>query len=143
MKLLLDTCIITELRHPKCDFSIKTTLTPFDDEDLFISVLTIGEIAKGIFLLPESRKKYELTTWLNGLEQKFADRILQIDRDVAFLWGELTARAKTDGITVPPSDGLIAATALHYGLHVMTKNVKHFNGTGAFMMTFESAPLPH
>jgi len=134
MKLLLDTCILAALRQPKGDVSLREALEPFDDEDLFISVLTIGEIAKGIFLLPESRKKHDLTNWLNGLEQQFADRILPVDREVAFMWGELTARAKEKGITVPACDGLIAATALCYGLHVMTRNVKHFNATGAFLM---------
>src|SRR3990167_5184960 len=118
MKILLDTCILAELRSPKGEL-LRETLAPFDDDDLFISTLTIGEIAKGIFLLPESKKKHELANWLNGLEQKFVERILPIDRDVAFMWGELTARARVKGITVPASDGLIAATALCYGLHIM------------------------
>lgn len=133
MKILLDTCILAELRHPKGNPSIKQALVPFDDEDLFISVITIGEISKGISLLPESRKKQELSNWLNGLEQQFSDRILPIDREVAFMWGELTARTKTNGSILPACDGLIAATALCYGLHVMTQNKKHFNATGVFM----------
>lgn len=133
MKLLLDTCILAELRHPKGNPTIKEALASFDDEDLFISVITIGEISKGISLLPESRQKQELAKWLNGLERQFSDRILPIDREVAFMWGELTARTKKNGLTLPACDGLIAATALHYGLHLMTQNVKHFKETGVFI----------
>lgn len=133
MKLLLDTCILAELRHPKGNPAIKETLSSFDDKDIFISVITIGEISKGISLLPESRKKQELAHWLNGLEQQFSDRILPIDREVAFMWGELTARTKTNGFILPVSDGLIAATALCHGLHVMTQNMKHFKETGVFI----------
>lgn len=134
MKVLLDTCILAELRHPHKSDSIKVTLAPFTDEDLFLSVLTIGEIAKGIAYLPESRKKHNLTYWLNELEHQFSDRILPIDRDIAHMWGELTARAQSDGITVPSSDGLIAATALYHGLHIMTRNVRHFKATGVFII---------
>lgn len=133
MKILLDTCILAELRQSKGE-SLREILSSFDDNDLYISALTVGEIAKGVFLLPESKKKRDIANWLNGLEQKFIERILPIDRDVAFMWGELTARARIKGITIPGSDGLIAATALCYGLHIMTRNVKHFKETGAFIM---------
>ena len=132
MKLLLDTCILAELRRSKESHSIREALAPFDDDDLFLSVLTIGEIAKGIALLPDSRKKHELTNWLNGLEHQFSDRILPITRDISLMWGELTARAQIEGIIIPACDGLIAATALYHGLHVMTRNIRHFKQTGAF-----------
>ncbi len=135
MKILLDTCIVAELCQPQGSESIRATLNPLSAEDLFLSALTIGEIAKGIFRLSESRKKHELTNWLNGLEHQFADRILPIDREITALWGELTARAQSEGITVPASDGLIAATALYHGLHIMTRNVRHFKDTRAFLIS--------
>lgn len=134
MRLLLDTCILAELRHPQGSDAIKSTVSYYDDDALFLSVLTVGEIAKGINLLPESKKKLELANWLRSLEQQFYDRILPIDRETAIMWGELTARAQNDGITIPACDGLIAATALRYGLHVVTKNIKHFKGTGALIL---------
>lgn len=134
MKILIDTCILAELRKPKGSHSIRIALAPFDDEDLFLSVLTIGEIAKGIALLPESRKKHELITWITGLEQQFSERILPINRNISLMWGELTARAKTEGIIIPACDGLIAATALYHGLHIMTRNIRHFKPTGAFII---------
>ncbi len=134
MKILLDTCILGELRRPQTSDSIQAALAPFDDEDLFLSVLTIGEITKGIVLLSESRKKHELTKWLNGLEHQFSDRILSLNHEIALMWGELTGRAEADGIIIPVSDGLIAATALYHGLHIMTRNLRHFKATGAFLI---------
>lgn len=133
MKILLDTCILSELRHPKSNHSLRATIDSFQDEELFLSVLTIGEIAKGITLLPESRKKHELTRWLNELEHQFSDRILPIDRGVALMWGELVARAAIKSNTIPACDGLIAATAMSHGLHIMTRNIKHFKETEAFI----------
>jgi predicted nucleic acid-binding protein len=100
-------------------------MTPF-----FLSVFTSGEIAKEITLLSDGRKRQELTTWLIGLEQQFADHIMTIDRDTAILWGELTARGQAGGVAIPTSDGLIAATALRHGLHVMTRDTRHFEATG-------------
>jgi predicted nucleic acid-binding protein len=134
MKILIDTCILSEVRHPSGNPIVKKALSSHDEENLFLSVLTLGEIAKGIFLLSSSSKKTNLIDWLNGLETQFSDRILPIDRETALMWGEMTARAKTEGRIIPVSDGLIAATALRYGLHVMTCNARHFDGTGAFII---------
>ncbi len=133
MRILLDTCILAELRHPQGNKIIKNIVNSLDDKSLFLSVLTIGEIAKGIELLEDGPRKVGLNAWLTGLEQQFADRILLIDKDTARIWGEITARGKKEGIIIPLSDGLIAATALRYGLHVMTRNVRHFIGTGALL----------
>jgi predicted nucleic acid-binding protein len=134
MKLLLDTCILAELRDPQRNHLIKQALTPFRDEDLYLSVITIGEIAKGIALLPTSRKKNELLEWLTGLEQHYSERILPIGRDVAFMWGELTVRSKHEGTNISTCDGLLAATALFHGLHFMTRNIRHFQSTGALII---------
>jgi hypothetical protein len=133
MKLLIDTCIVSELRKPHIDHHLKDALTPFQDSDLFLSVITIGEIAKGITLLNESQKKKDLTNWLNALEHQYSDRILPINREITFLWGEMTARAQRNGYTIPASDGLIAATALSNGLHLLTRNTKDFKETGVFL----------
>ena len=134
MKVLLDTCILAEMRLGNCCPILREFLNSIEDKDLFISVITIGEITKGIVRLIESRKKSDLINWVNELELLYSDRILPIDREVALLWGEITARAEKEGITVPGIDGLIAATALYHGLHVTTRNSKHFKGTGAFII---------
>ena len=134
MKVLLDTCVLAEIRHPQGLKAVRDAVAAIPDDDLFLSVITIGEIATGIALLAEGRKKKELATWLDGLERQFGSQIFSIDRDIAQIWGELTARAQTQGIQIPAMDGLIAATAWRHGLHVMTRNTKHFAATGVLVI---------
>ena len=134
MKTLLDTCVLTELRKPEGHPAVKSAVAEIPDAFLYLSVLTVGEIAKGIGLLAAGRKKKVLTSWLTGLETKFGDRILAIDIETAWCWGELTARAQKSGIIIPGVDGLLAATALRHGLHVMTRNTRHFEASGALII---------
>ncbi|MGO8897135.1 MAG: type II toxin-antitoxin system VapC family toxin [Isosphaeraceae bacterium] len=134
MKTLLDTCVLTELRQPGGHPAVKSAVAEIPDADLYLSVLTVGEIAKGIGLLAAGRKKKALTSWLTGLETKFGDRILAIDIETARLWGELTARAQKSGIIIPGVDGLMAATALRHGLRVMTRNTRQFEASGALII---------
>jgi toxin FitB len=134
VKSLLDTCVLTELRQPEGHPGVKAAVAEIADADLYLSVLTVGEIAKGIALLAAGRKKKALTSWLTGLETKFGDRILGIDVATVRLWGEITARAQKSGIIIPAVDGLLAATALRHGLHVMTRNTRHFEASGALVI---------
>jgi predicted nucleic acid-binding protein len=134
VKTLLDTCVLTELRQPWGHPAVKSAVAEIPDADLYLSVLTVGEIAKGIGLLAAGRKKKALTSWLTGLETKFGDRILAIDIETAWLWGELTARAQKSGIIIPGVAGLLAATALRHGLRVMTRNTGHFEASGALII---------
>ena len=134
MNSLLDTCVLSELRRPDGIPAVKAAVAEIPDEGLYLSVLTVGEIAKGIGLLGVGRKKKALTSWLSGLETQFGDRILPIDTETARLWGELTARAHKSGIIIPGIDGLIAATALRHGLHVMTRNTRHFEASGVLII---------
>jgi predicted nucleic acid-binding protein len=134
VKVLLDTCVLAELRHPKGNPAVKAAVDAIANEDLFLSVLTVGEIAKGVSLLPSGRKKKSLGSWLQGLETQFGDRILSIDTDTARLWGEITARAQKTGAVVRAVDGLLAATALCHGLHVMTRNSRHFEAAGVLLI---------
>src|SRR3954452_11828269 len=134
MSALLDTCVLTELRKTDGHAGVKAAVAEIPDEDLYLSVLTLGEIAKGIGLLAAGRKKKALASWLTALETKFADRILSVDAETARLWGELTARAQKSGIIIPGVDGLLAATALRNGLHVMTRNTKHFEASGVHIL---------
>ena len=101
---------------------------------MFVSVLSVGEIAKGIALLKESKNKRNLQAWLQALERHYADRVLPVDLETSHIWGELTAAAQKTGKTVPASDGLIAATARRHGLHVMTRNSEHFGPTGVLLL---------
>ena len=134
MKTLLDTCILAVIRRPQGHAGVKEAVKQTPDEDLYLSVLTIGEVAKGLALLPAGPKKRQLTAWLRGLEVNFADRILLIDRETSTIWGEITARAERRGITIPAIDGLLAATALRHGLRLMTSNVRHFEATGVIIL---------
>jgi toxin FitB len=128
---LLDTCVLTELRRADGHPGVKSAVAEIPDADLYLSVLTLGEIAKGIDLLDSGRQKRSLASWLTGLETKFGDRILAIDAETARLWGELTARARKAGEIIPAVDGLLAATALRHGLRIMTRNTRHFEASGA------------
>jgi toxin FitB len=134
VKVLLDTCVLSELRSPQGHPGVKAAVSELADGDLFLSVLTLGEIAKGVTLLAAGRKKKALTSWLNGLATQFGDRVLTIDTETARLWGEITARAKKAGEIIPAVDGLLAATALRHGLHVMTRNTRHFVASGALVL---------
>jgi toxin FitB len=131
MRLLLDTCVLSELRKPSREESVVKVISSLPDQSLYISVLTVGEIVKGIALLDESKKKRDLKAWLLGLETQFEERILGIDAETTEIWGQSTAAASLKGIIIPAVDGLIAATAVRHGLTVATRNIRHFQECGA------------
>lgn len=134
MRVLLDTCVLSELRRPRGDLGVRQAVAALESDDLFISVLSVGEIAKGIALLDESKTKRNLQAWLQALERDYADRILPIDLETSHIWGELTAAVQKTGRIVPACDGLIAATARRHGLHVMTRNTEDFQPTGVLLL---------
>jgi len=126
--------VLSELRRPKGHPGVRRAVEALESDNLFVSVVSIGEMAKGIALLKESKIKRDLQAWLQALEQHYADRILLIDLETSHTWGELTASAQKAGKIVPASDGLIAATARRHGLHVMTRNTEHFAPTGVLLI---------
>lgn len=134
MKALLDTCVISEIQRPKGNPRVRDRVDQLADDDLFLSVITIGEITKGIALLKAGKKKRDLKQWLLDLEQHYSSRILPIDAETAQIWGTITATAQKEGHIIPISDGLIAATAIQHGISVMTRNVDHFATAGALLI---------
>jgi toxin FitB len=134
MRVLLDTCVLSEIRRPKGHPRVRGAVEALDSEDMFLSVVSIGEIAKGIALLKDTKKKDALRGWMQALEADYADRVLVVDLETSHIWGELTAEAQKGGKTVPASDGLIAATARRHGLHVMTRNTEHFKAAGVLLL---------
>lgn len=134
MRVLLDTCVVSEIARAGGDPRVKGRVAALRSRDLFLSVITIGEIAKGIALLESGRKKARFEEFLLGLEQDYGNRILGIDTEVAHIWGEVTAAARRRGRTLAVSDGLIGATALRHGLRVMTRNVSDFDESGALLL---------
>jgi len=134
VRVLLDTCVVSELRRPKANPRVRRAVESLNSEDLFLSVISVGEIAKGIALLREAKKKEELDGWMHSLERDYTDRILGVDLETSHIWGELSAEAQKSGKILPATDGLIAATARRHGLHVMTRNTEHFKVTGALLV---------
>ncbi len=134
MRILLDTCVLSELRKTRGERSVHAAVTAVASEDLFLSVICMGEIVKGITLLNESKKKRELRSWTQALERYYSDRILDIDIETTRICGEITAAAQKAGKTIHVSDGLIAATALRHGMHLMTRKFRDFEPSGALLI---------
>jgi toxin FitB len=128
--ILLDTCVLSEVQRPQGNPQVRAQVEILDPDQLFLSVITVGELTKGIAMLPVGKRQRELTNWLVGLEQRFEEKILPVNSEVARRWGELTAHAQAEGTLIPVSDGLIAATASWFGLHVMTRNSRIFVASG-------------
>jgi predicted nucleic acid-binding protein len=127
MAYLLDTCVISELRRPRCDPGVSAWMANIQPDEAYLSVLTLGEIRRGIELhRPKDPKAAgTLERWLLGLESHYADRILPITAAIADRWGRLSLSQP-----LPISDGLIAATALEHKLTVVTRNVTDFKRSG-------------
>ena len=128
MKYLLDTCVISEIVKPCPSKLFIEWLGETPSDRLYLSVLTIGEIRKGISRLPTSRKKTKLSGWLNTLIEDYKDRILPVDLTVAENWGEMQSSAEKSGISLPTIDGLIASIARTHNLVLVTRNESDFQG---------------
>lgn len=127
---LLDANCIFELVSAKPDPRVVDWMDAVDERMLYLSVLTIGEIRKGIGGLVQGKRRTRLETWLEmALKARFAERIVPIDVSIADRWGLLSAEAKREGRALSIIDGLLAATALHYNLTVVSRNVRDFAGT--------------
>jgi len=110
LRYLLDTCVISELINPHQNEKIVKWLQGKKENDLFISVLTIGEVRRGIARLANSKKKTTLVDWVeNDLRKRFAGRIVAITEDIANKWGELQAEAEKRGQKMPVIDSLIVS----------------------------------
>jgi len=106
------------------------------------SVIVLGEIACGIALLPAGQRREQLVAWLNGLERRFADRILPIDPAIARVWAQLHAARQQASRPLAMADGLIAATAQVHGLPIITRNTSDFAGLSGVTVInpWETAP---
>lgn len=127
MKYLLDTCVISELIAKQPNEKVIRWIDRLEDERVFLSVITIGEIRKGIEKLPTSKRKTTLQDWLNyELLVRFNGRILAIDTDVILQWGQLIGKLELDGKKMAAMDSLIAAIGLHYNLYLVTRTEEDF-----------------
>ncbi|MEQ1531388.1 MAG: type II toxin-antitoxin system VapC family toxin [Methylococcales bacterium] len=126
MKYLLDTCVISEFTKPQPNSQVLIWFEATQSEDLFLSVITIGEIKKGIYKLPVSSKKQALLFWLTTLLGDYQHRLLPVDLDVIDNWSAIIAHAEKNGQPVASMDSLIAATAYTHHLTLVTRNERDF-----------------
>jgi predicted nucleic acid-binding protein len=129
---LLDTNVISEYSRVRLpDARVKTWVDAQNEDALHLSVLTLGEIRKGTTLLPAGNKRDRLERWLETeLPARFTARLLPINAEIAELWGAMAGQAQLKGITLAIIDGLMAATAKHHDLTVVTRNVRDFSVWG-------------
>lgn len=132
MKYLLDTCLISELVKKEPNPAVVAWLDAQDEQTLFLSVLTLGELQKGINKLPDGSKKEMLQAWVShDLVERFSGRILSVDQETALYWGRLQGGAESKGEKLPVMDALIAASAAVHGMPVVTRNAKDLERCGA------------
>jgi tRNA(fMet)-specific endonuclease VapC len=135
MKALLDTCVISELVSKQPNSKVVEFVDSLDPEDVYLSVITIGEIVKGIEKLSKSRRKADLQAWLkDDLLVRFEGNVIALDTDVLIEWGTLTARLESAGKPMPAMDSLIAATALAKKMTLVTRNVSDFEDANVEIM---------
>ena len=128
MSYLIDTNIISEIRRvDRADPGVAAWYASIEDSDLYLSVLVLAEIRKGLELVRRTGSGFasELESWLDAVSQAFGDRVLPVDQAVADQWGRLNAIR-----TVPVIDGMLAATAKVHGLTLVTRNVSNVAGLG-------------
>jgi predicted nucleic acid-binding protein len=126
---LLDTCVLSEYVRKAPAAGVIQWLDEQDETSLFLSVISLGEIEKGILKLraTDPRRSQKLTAWLGKIEQRFTGRILPLDAAALHAWAQLAARAELAGQRLPVMDGLIMATAQCHGLTVVTRNTADFH----------------
>lgn len=131
MNYLLDTCVISELIKARPTKSVVKWVESIDERSMFISVLTLGEIHKGITKLRASKKKRALQEWVsNDLNQRFDNRIIPVSIEIARIWGEVQGKAEKKGEKMPAIDSLIGATAIAYDFTVVTRNAADMENSG-------------
>jgi toxin FitB len=127
VKFLLDTSLVSEMVKPAPHPGVLRWLAECDEDSLFLSALTVGELEKGIAKLEDSRRRSRLANWVRkDLVARFGGRLLSVDLAVAVRWGALVGESERRGQPLPVIDSLIAATCLVYGLTVATRNQGDF-----------------
>ncbi|HYE37302.1 type II toxin-antitoxin system VapC family toxin [Methylocaldum sp.] len=129
MNWLLDTCVLSEYVKKQPAPEVIAWLDEQDEQGLFISVVTLGEIEKGIVKLRQSDpdRSQKLTAWLGKVERRFAERTLPLDAATLRAWAQISGGAELAGHRLPVLDALLTAAAQCHGLTVVTRNVQDFS----------------
>ena len=131
MSYLLDTNVISEAVKPRPDPRVVEWLAAVDEDRVFLSVISLAEIRRGIELMAVGQRRDRLETWLTeDLPTRFEGRILSIDHGAADAWGVFMARARRAGVALSTMDGLFAASATVHALTLVTRNVRDFEALG-------------
>jgi predicted nucleic acid-binding protein len=130
VRYLLDTCALSELVKSTPDAHVIRWFEARKAHELCISSMTWGELQRGVTRLPESKRRSELTLWLQQLETGFEDRILAFDKNVSRVWAHMTAQAETQGKSMAAFDSIIAATARAHDCKLVSRNVRDFVNAG-------------
>lgn len=132
---LVDTNVLSEAVRTKPEPRVLDWIGAADETLLYLSVLTLGEIRKGLALLPQGRRRTRIEAWIDvEVQSRFAGRILPITSAVADRWGLLAAEARKTGRALATIDGLLAATALEHNITVVTRNVRDFRDTHVLLL---------
>lgn len=132
MSYLVDTCVISECVKKSPDKQVIDWFNQQEETRLFLSVVTIAELKKGIYKIKISQpeRAAKLQSWLSSIELQFSQRILPISADVLEHWAQISAHTEIQGVKMPVMDALIAATAGCYRLALVTRNIEDFNRSG-------------
>ena len=135
MNFLLDTNVVSEWVRPRPEPRVVAWLADADEDRVFLSVITLAEIQRGVDLLPAGRKRDRLAAWAAGdLLERFEGRLLDVTREVAREWGAVSALAQRAGRKLGLMDGFFAATARVHGLTLVTRNEEDFAATGVDLL---------
>ncbi len=131
MRYLVDTCVVSELIKKRPSRLVAAWVREQDELSLFVSVLTFGEIEKGLAKLQDGKRRQVLRNWLDhDLRRRFTGRILPFDYEAACRWGEISGKAEREGAPIPVLDAQLAATALIHGMTLVTRNTGDMEPSG-------------
>jgi tRNA(fMet)-specific endonuclease VapC len=126
LKYLIDTNIISEIISKQPNQNVLDFFNTLDSKNLYLSVITIGELKYGIDRLPDSKRKTQLNKWFETLLIKYQPNIIDIDIETMIIWSNINKQTKEKGITLTIMDSLIASSALNHNLILVTRNIKDF-----------------